>query len=73
MGAVLPLYLAFVAGLVLVRSRVWGSANLHQAAWRTDGPFWRTIGALKTAQCAAGRSLGRLQSHFWRTWRTVPK
>ena len=59
-----PLCLAFVAVLVLVRSRVWESANLRQAAWRTAGPFWRTAGALGKAQCAAGRSLGRLQSRF---------
>ena len=59
-----PLCLAFVAVLVLVRSRVWESANLRQAAWRTAGPFWRTGGALRKAQCAAGRSLGRLQSRF---------
>ena len=32
-----PLCLAFVAVLVLVRSRVWESANLRQAAWRTAG------------------------------------
>jgi ribosomal protein S14 len=26
-----------------------GSENLRQAAWRTDGPFWRTGGALRKA------------------------
>jgi hypothetical protein len=51
-GAFFPLCLAFVA--VLVRSRVGGSENLPQAAGRTAGPFWRTLGALRTAQCATG-------------------
>jgi tetratricopeptide (TPR) repeat protein len=62
--AVDPMCLAFVAVLVLVRSRVGGSENLRQAAWRTAGPFWCTGGALGKAQCAAGRSLGRLRTRF---------
>src|SRR5512135_2945865 len=35
-----------------------------QAAWRTAGPFWRTIGALRTVQCATARGLPRLRSLF---------
>ena len=49
-----PLCLAFVAVLVLVRSRVWESANLRQAAWRTAGRTWRTAGALRKAPVRRG-------------------
>ena len=49
-----PLCLAFVAVLVLVRSRVWESANLRPAAWRTAGRTWRTAGALRKASVRRG-------------------